>query len=193
MNICVFGAASNTIDKKYMLAVEEMGTQLAQSGHNLVFGAGGQGLMGAAARGFKKGGAKITGVIPEFFKEAGIEAIYDKCDRLIQTDSMRERKAEMENRADAFVIVPGGIGTFEEMFEVLTLKQLGRHNKTIAVYNIDGYYDSMESMLDHSIGENFVKESCKLLYGIFSDLPSLIDYVEADKHFDLDVSQLKDG
>lgn len=193
MNICVFGAASSEIDDKYIKAVELMGETLAKSGHNLVFGAGGQGLMGAAARGFKKGNAKITGIIPEFFKEADIEAIYEECDELIYTESMRERKAKMEELADAFIIVPGGIGTFEELFEVLTLKQLGRHKKAIVIYNVDGYYDSMESMLDHSIEEHFVKENCKMLYSVFADLQSMIDYLEADIQVDFTVKQLKDG
>ncbi len=193
MNICVFGAASSEIDEKYIKAVELMGERLAQKGHNLVFGAGAQGLMGAAARGFKKGGAKITGVIPTFFKEADVEIIYDDCDDLIFTETMRERKAKMEDLADAFIIAPGGIGTFEELFEVMTLKQLGRHKKAIAIYNIDGYYDSMEAMLEHSIEERFVKENCKLLYSYFSDLESMIDYIQADIQVDFTIKQLKDG
>lgn len=193
MNICVFGAASSEIDDKYIKAVELMGETLAKAGHNLVFGAGGQGLMGAAARGFKKGNAKLVGVIPEFFKDADIEAIYEECDELIYTDSMRERKAKMEELADAFIIVPGGIGTFEELFEVLTLKQLGRHKKAIVIYNVDGYYDAMESMLDHSIEEHFVRENCKMLYSVFADLQSMIDYLEADIQVDFTVKQLKDG
>ncbi|MDE6470466.1 MAG: TIGR00730 family Rossman fold protein [Eubacterium sp.] len=193
MNICVFGAASSEIDEKYVTAVETMGEEFAKRGHNLVFGAGGQGLMGAAARGFKNGKAHITGVIPEFFKEAEVEAIYEECDELIYTDTMRERKAKMEDLADAFIIVPGGIGTFEELFEVLTLKQLGRHKKSIALYNVDGYYDSMESMLEHSIDEHFVRENCKMLYSIFSDLQSMIDYLEADIQIDFTVKQLKNG
>lgn len=193
MNICVFGAASSEIDDKYIKAVELMGETLAKAGHNLVFGAGGQGLMGAAARGFKKGNAKLVGVIPEFFKDADIEAIYEECDELIYTNSMRERKAKMEELADAFIIVPGGIGTFEELFEVLTLKQLGRHKKAIVIYNVDGYYDTMESMLDHSIDEHFVRENCKMLYSVFADLQSMIDYLEADIQVDFTVKQLKDG
>lgn len=193
MNICVFGAASSEIDDKYIKAVEIMGESLAKAGHNLVFGAGGQGLMGAAARGFKKGKSNITGIIPEFFKDADIEAIYEHCDELIYTDTMRERKAKMEDMADAFIIVPGGIGTFEEFFEVLTLKQLGRHKKTIAIYNIDGYYDAMEAMLERSVNEHFIRENCQLLYSCFSDLQSMIDYLEADIQIDFSVKQLKDG
>lgn len=192
MNICVFGASSREIDKRYINEVEKMGRFFAECGNNLVFGAGGQGLMGAAARGFKDGGAKITGIIPEFFKEAAVEAIYEKCDTIIYTDSMRERKAKMEQLADAFVIVPGGIGTFEEMFEVLTLKQLGRHNKPIAVYNIHGYYDAMSAMMDASIKRRFVKESCKSLYGIFTDLYEVKKYIESDNTTPRTVKEFKD-
>ena len=178
MRICVFGAASNDIDAKYVRDVESLCTRLAKAGHNLVFGAGASGLMGAAARGFKDGGADVIGVIPEFFKAVEVEPIFDRCDELIFTETMRERKAIMEDKADAFIIVPGGIGTFEEFFEVLTLKQLGRHNKPIAMYNIEGYYDSMDSMMHHSIYEKFVSENCKKIYAILSSEDALVDYIE---------------
>lgn len=193
MNICLFGAASNEIDRTYINAVEELSQKLAERGHNLVFGAGACGLMGAAARGFQRGGAKLTGVIPEFFKDADIEAIYENCDELIYTDSMRERKAKMEELADAFIIAPGGVGTFEEMFEVITLKQLGRHKKPIAIYNCNGYYDQMENMLGFAIRENFIRENCKMLYMTFAEMQGLIDYLEADISVDFSVKQLKDG
>lgn len=191
MNICIFGAASSEIDKKYIEDVELMSEKLAEDGHSLVFGAGGQGLMGAAARGFKKGGAKITGVIPTFFKEAQVEAIYEECDELIYTDTMRERKALMEDKADAFVIVPGGIGTFEELFEVLTLKQLGRHNKPIAIYNCRGYYDKMEAMLNTSIEEGFVRHTCKEIYSYVNNTDELLKYINDNNHCDYTVSELK--
>lgn len=193
MNICVFGAASSEIDNKYIESVERLCEKLAQNGHNLVFGAGGQGLMGAAARGFKKGGATITGVIPHFFKDADIEAIYDHCDELIYTDTMRERKAEMEERADAFLIVPGGIGTFEEMFEVLTLKQLGRHEKPIVIYNYLNYYDNLEKLINNSIREDFIRETCKTLYGFIDDEAEILKYLNKDNSVDYSVKQLKDG
>lgn len=191
MNICVFGAASSEIDQKYIEDVELMAETLAKNGHSLVFGAGGQGLMGAAARGFKKGGAKITGVIPTFFKEAQVEAIYEECDELIYTDTMRERKAIMEDNADAFVIVPGGIGTFEELFEVLTLKQLGRHSKPIAIYNCGGYYDKMESMLNTSIDEGFVRHTCREIYSYVDNIDELTKYLNDNQQCNYTVSELK--
>lgn len=182
MKICVFGAASASINPQYIQAVEKMGEYFALRGHSLVFGAGGKGLMGAAAKGFKKGGAYVHGVIPEFFKTGDIsviEPVFDMCDQVTYTQTMRERKAVMEEQADAFVIVPGGVGTFEELFEILTLKQLGRHSKPIAVYNVLGYYNSMEQMFDHAIEEGFIRPEFKMLYHIFDDVEKLADYIES--------------
>ncbi len=193
MRICVYGAASPTIDPHYIELVEKLGELLASRGHSLVFGAGGNGLMGAAARGFKKGGAHIIGVIPEFFKDEVVEAIYKDCDELIFTKTMRERKQTMEDNADAFIVVPGGVGTFEEFFEILTLKQLCRHDKPIALYNIDGYYNELEEMMKASIAKNFVKETCSALYKVTDDVEALLDYIENDKLNIKSVKELKDG
>lgn len=193
MRLCIFGAASDEINNEYILSVEKLSEKLAEKGHNLVFGAGACGLMGAAARGFRKGGGNIIGVIPKFFKEADVETIYNDCDELIYTESMRERKATMEDKADAFIIVPGGIGTFEEMFEVLTLKQLGRHNKPIVIYNIDGYYDAMEELLKRSVEEGFVRENCSYLYRYFKNDDELIDYVEKNIQYHFSIEDLKNG
>lgn len=193
MRICVYGAASPTIDKKYITATEKMGEALANRGHGLVFGAGGNGLMGAAARGFTKGGADIIGVIPKFFDEENVEAIYDKCDQLIMPDTMRERKQIMEDNADAFIIVPGGIGTYEEFFEILTLKQLCRHNKPIALYNIDGYYNELNATMISAIDKEFIKDNCKELYLITEDLDEIIKYIEAPSQNDYTLKDFKNG
>ena len=133
MRICIFGASSAHIDEFYIKAVEDLAEKMARRGHSLVFGAGATGAMGAAARGTKRGGGYIHGVIPEFFREEGVEKIYTECDELTYTKTMAERKTLMEDDAEAFIIVPGGIGTLEEFYEVLTLKQLGRHNKAMAI------------------------------------------------------------
>lgn len=192
MNICVFGAASPTIDPMYIKMTEELGETLAKRGHGLVFGGGGNGLMGAAARGFQRGNGKIVGVIPKFFNDEEIEAICDFCDELIYTDTMRERKQTMEDRADAFVVVPGGIGTYEEFFEVLTLKQLCRHSKPIAVYNINGYYDSLHRTMLEAMEKNFISENCSVLYKLTDDVEEIIKTVEGPAA-SLDVKKLKRG
>lgn len=178
MKICVFGAASAHIDEKYIKAVEELGEKMAKRGHSLVFGAGGTGLMGAAARGVKRGGGYIHGVVPSFFKENGVEQLYEECDEITYTDTMRERKALMEEDAEAFIITPGGVGTFEELFEVITLKQLNRHDKAIAFLNIDGYYDDLIKLMDTACKRAFVSESCLTLYEFFTQSDRLLDYLE---------------
>ncbi len=189
MQICVYGASSNAIDPAYIEAVERLGRSMARRGHGLVFGGGAQGLMGAVARGMTQGGGRIVGIAPSFFNVDGI--LYRHCTEFLYTETMRERKALMEQRADAFLMVPGGIGTFEEFFEVLTLRQLGRHNKPIAVFNLRGYYDPMNDMLERAIGENFMKPACRGLYAMFQDQEALLDYLESDAATALDVRHLK--
>lgn len=192
MRICVYGAASPTIDKKYIEITEEMGKEMVKRGHSLVFGGGDNGLMGASARGVKAAGGKILGVIPEFFDTENIEAIFDFCDELIKPKTMRERKQLMEDNSDAFIVVPGGIGTYEEFFEILTLKQLCRHNKPIAVYNIMGYYDSLYSVMKEAIDKSFIKENCLNLFKITDNFEELFDYIENDK-LNYTVKDLKEG
>lgn len=193
MKICIFGAASNLIDNHYIECVEFLGEVLAKRGHSLVFGAGAHGLMGAAARGIKREGGSIIGVIPEFFRQEAVEAIYTECDDIIYTDSMRERKRVMEDKAEAFIITPGGIGTYEEFFEVLTLKQLGRHRKPIAIYNISGYFNNLIGTLDRAIKENFLNKECHSLYMCSADTDEIFDYIENDKHNEYNLLKLKQG
>ena len=193
MNICVFGAASKTIDEKYIKPVEALGEYLAKNGHNLVFGAGSTGEMGAVSKGFKKGGGKIHGVVPEFFKEHLDSYVNWNCDEMTLTETMRERKAIMEDISDSFVITPGGSGTFEEFFEVLTLKQLGRHRKPIAIYNIDGYYDMLVNTIKYSIDTEFIKSNCEKLFKVFDEfqLSEMLDYLENDNMDNLTINELK--
>lgn len=181
MDICVFGASSSIIDKSYIEQTETLGQKIAKRGHGLIYGAGASGLMGAVARGVHKEGGKIVGVVPDFFEDENIGvdgSIFQECTELIKTDTMRERKHIMEDKADAFVIVPGGIGTFEEFFEVFTLKQLERHNKAIVILNINGYYDAMIRMLDMAVEEKFLRKSCHLLYEVFENQDEMLDYIE---------------
>lgn len=178
MKICIFGAASAHIDDIYVKLVEELGEKLAKRGHSLVFGAGATGLMGAAARGFKKGGGKIHGVIPEFFRDECVEIIYDECTEITYTKTMSERKRLMEDDADAFIIAPGGIGTFEEFFEVLTLKQLGRHDKAMVLFNINGYYDDLEKFMQTVTDRKFITFKCFEMYATLPTVEDIIGYIE---------------
>lgn len=191
MKICVYGSANEKIDDRYKEKTFELGKYLAGRGHSLVFGAGSEGLMGAVARGFKAGDGYVFGVIPKFFEERGYEAIFYQADKLVYTDTMAERKATMENECQAFVIVPGGIGTFEEFFQVFTLKQLGRHQKAIAIYNIDGYYDNIIEMLKTSVKKGFVNEECLKLIQSFDNFQDLTDYIENYDTADICYDRLK--
>lgn len=178
MKICVFGASSAHIDDKYISEVENLGEALAKRGHSLVFGCGGTGLMGAAARGVKRGGGYIHGVVPTFFRDEKVEQLYLDCDEITYTETMAERKKIMEDEADCFIIAPGGIGTFEEFFEVLTLKQLGRHDKPIAIFNIDGYYDNLEKFMRETAERKFITFKCYEMYEYFDNAEEILEYLE---------------
>lgn len=157
MNICVYGAASNKIDKIYVEKTEELGKHLAKNSIGLIFGAGAGGLMGAAARGAFAENGKIIGIVPRFFTGDGIR--FEDCTETIFTDTMRERKKLMEEMSDAFIIAPGGIGTLDEFFEIFTLQNLSQHKKPIAIFNISGFYDTLLLMLNEFVKKGFLAES----------------------------------
>lgn len=194
MNICVFGAASPAIDQEYIEAATKLGEAMAKRGHNLVFGAGDKGMMGAVARGVKIAGGKVIGIIPKFFLDEAIEPIFEYCDELILTEDMAERKDVMEARSDAFVVTPGGIGTFEEFFQMLVLKQLDRHKKAMALYNVNGYYFGIEALMHTGAEESFLRENTLKLYKTFDvdELEEMLVYIETDCSVnDLHVKDLK--
>ena len=176
MNICVYGASSNLIDEIYLKKTEELGEAIAKRGHGLVFGGGAQGVMGASARGAKKNGGYVIGVSPSFFNVDGV--LFSECDELIYTETMRERKQILEDRSDAFIVAPGGIGTFEEFFEVFTLKQLARHNKPIVIFNVNGFYDGMLKLLKEAEGHGFIRKKTLELYEVMTEPEKIIGYIE---------------
>ncbi len=191
MRVCIYGASSSKIDDDFKQKCFVLGKKLAERGHSLVFGAGSEGLMGASVEGFKAGGGHVHGVIPHFFRENGYEAIYENCDKITYTETMAERKAIMEDECNAFIIVPGGIGTFEEFFQVLTLKQLGRHEKPIVMFNVNGYYDNLNKFFEECVQKEFISDECKKLYVIFNNDDELIKYLEEFKGEDIEWSILK--
>lgn len=193
MRICLFGAASPLIDEIYIKKVEELGRKMVERGHSLVFGGGANGLMGAAARGVRDAGGHMLGVIPTFFEDEYVEEVCDFCNELIETNTMRERKQLMEDNADAFIVAPGGIGTFEEFFEILTLKQLCRHNKPIALYNINGYYNEIKIAMEAATEKGFIRENCMELFYITENQEELFEYLEAPVKEIRTIKELKDG
>lgn len=176
MKICVYGAASKDLAADFVEKTEDLGFKMASRGHALVFGGGGNGMMGAVAKGTHQGGGEIIGIAPRFFNADGV--FFSGCTEFHSTDTMRERKQLMEDMSDAFIVTPGGIGTFDEFFEILTLRSLGRHTKAIAVYNINGYYNALEQLLDTAVSGGFMKPEVKNLIGFFDDPDKLLDYIE---------------
>jgi uncharacterized protein (TIGR00730 family) len=132
--------------------------------------------MGAAAKSVKNEFGSVIGISPRFFDMDDI--LYKNCDEFIYTDTMSERKQLLAKMSDAFVVAPGGIGTFDEFFEILTLKQLSLHNKPIAVFNINGYFDTLLSFLKEIVEKGFMKEICLDLFKVCYDCNSIIDYIE---------------
>ena len=154
MNICIYGASSDKLDDVYCEAAKETGRVIAEAGHTLIYGGGRGGLMGKCAHSAFSNGGHIIGIAPGFFDIPGV--LMKSCGEFILTDTMRERKYLMEEKADAFVLLPGGIGSFEEFFETLTLKQLGKLDKPIVVLNTAGYYEPMFAMLKNAADQGFM-------------------------------------
>jgi len=191
MKICVYGAASSLIDKAFTDAGEELGRRMVERGHSLVFGGGRSGMMGAPARGVFEKGGHILGIAPEFFEENNPEISFENCTEFIKTSTMRERKRLLDEMSDAFIVSPGGIGTFDEFFEILTLKQLGRHNKAIVILNINGYFDDMLKMMSHAIDKKFITTDCVELYKVVNTADEALDYIESYDPTDIDLSKVK--
>ena len=189
MNICIYGASSNIIDNVYIEGGEALGKKLAARGHGIVYGGGAEGMMGAVARGVIKGGGEIIGIAPSFFKVDGV--LYDKCTKFLYTDTMRERKKMMEDLSDGFLVTPGGIGTYDEFFEILTLRQLCKHLKPIAIFDINGYFKPLIALLENTISERFMPDTNRKLY-FYSDNPNaIIDYLENYSAEITDIKELK--
>jgi uncharacterized protein (TIGR00730 family) len=156
-SICVYCGSSPGRDDVYLKAGNTLGRSIAESGLRLIYGGGTKGIMGAVADGALRAGGKVTGIIPNFLlnKEA-TESALSRLDELIVTENMHERKHMMFEKSDAFVALPGGIGTVEEIVEVMTWAQLGRHRKPIVFVNVKHFWDPMTAMIDHMRAEGFV-------------------------------------
>jgi len=156
-SVCVYCGSSPGRDETYAKAGHLLGRSIARSGLRLIYGGGTKGIMGAVAEGALKAGGKVTGIIPRFLinKEA-TETALDRLDELLITDNMHERKHKMFEKSDAFVALPGGIGTVEEIIEIMTWAQLGHHRKPIVFANIQGFWNPMLGLLDHMKAEGFI-------------------------------------
>ncbi len=159
-SICVYCGSSPGRDEVYIKAGHLLGRSIAKAGLRLIYGGGTKGIMGAVADGALRAGGKVTGIIPRFLmnKEATENAL-TRLDELQITDNMHQRKHAMFEKSDAFVALPGGIGTVEEIVEIMTWGQLGHHRKPIVFANVNGFWDPMLSLIDHMRAEGFVHTS----------------------------------
>ena len=162
MRICLFGASSNLIDQKYLDETEKLGELMGEAGHALVYGGGTSGLMGACARGVKRAGGYVIGVAPKLFNKAGI--LFPDFDEMFITRNLVDRKQKMMELAEVFVVAPGGIGTYDEMFEALANSQLGYTKKKVILFNIDGFFDDLVSFIKKASEKGFISLASLELY-----------------------------
>lgn len=184
-NLAVYAASSNQVNSDCFSAARRLGEILAENDVRLIYGAGKVGLMGAIADGVLAAGGKVTGVIPQFMVDAGW--CHTGLKDLIITESMHERKATICDMADAMIALPGGIGTFEELLECLTWKQLGLHTKPIVILNIGGYYGNLLRCLDQMVDEHFMRELHKDMYMVVDSPEEVLSAIEKCPRWDCSV------
>jgi hypothetical protein len=175
--LCVYCASSDRLDPKYYAVAAELGRAMVAQGWGLVYGGGKTGAMGAVARSVKEAGGRVVGVIPDFMKAR--ELAYTEADELHTVITMRERKLMMETRADAFVALPGGWGTLEEIMEILTLRQLDVVRKPCVFLNQDGFYDPLLQLFDRMLADKFFKPSNLDLFRVAATVPEVFTQIAA--------------
>ncbi|MCB9053486.1 MAG: TIGR00730 family Rossman fold protein [Lewinellaceae bacterium] len=175
-SVVVFCGANTGSNPVYAQAAAEMGRALAQRNIQTVYGAGKVGLMGVLAEAALQGGGEVVGVIPFFLRKE--EVCHEGLTRLYVVDSMHERKIKMAQLSEAVIVLPGGYGTLDEVFEMLTLAQLGQGNHPVGVLNINGFYDALIAQLDHMAAEGFLKPAHRELLLIADSVPKLLDKLE---------------
>ena len=172
----MFGAGSTRIKEKYVGVAYLLGEQIAENNHTLVYGGGADGLMGATARGAKDNDAEVIAIVPKWIDK--FERIYDEADEIVYTEGMNERKNLFLEKSDAFVILPGGLGTMDEVFEIMVLKKLKKHNKPIIILNCFNYYNSLLTMISDMIDERTIVEDNTNIYEIIDNVEDIIPYLE---------------
>lgn len=176
-NICVYCGSGPGTDPRFVKAAHAFGAILAENDIGLVYGGGSVGLMGAVAASTLARGGRVTGIIPEFLTNR--ERPFSDAQELIVTRDMHERKRIMFERSDAFVALPGGIGTLEELVEQLTWAQLGRHAKPVAIANVGGFWDPLRVLLDHMKDEGFIRPGLQVKYSIIDEVRDIIPALQA--------------
>ena len=174
-SICVYCGSSAGRDPQYLDAGTRLGQAIGAAGIRLVYGGGTRGIMGAVSDGVIAAGGKVTGIIPRFLIDMeATEPELNRLDELIVTENMHERKHEMFERSDAFVALPGGIGTLEELVEILTWSQLGRHEKPVVVANVGGFWDPLSRLIDHMSAEGFIHTAHQVKPLVIDDVDEIV-------------------
>lgn len=176
MNICVYCSSSDKIKRDYFPVAAEMGRLIGERGDTLIWGGGRVGLMGETARAVHSAGGRVVGVIPESL--TSVEIAYQEADELIVTETMRERKHLMDEKSDAFVILPGGFGTLEELAEILVLRILRYHNRPIVMLNTLGFYDKLIALFEHFVEEKFASSKHIDMLGIVETPQAVYDILD---------------
>ncbi|MBE34238.1 MAG: TIGR00730 family Rossman fold protein [Opitutaceae bacterium] len=182
--LCVYCSSSLHLSSDYYEMADRVGRELVSHGWGLVYGGGNAGLMGSVAQGVKAAGGVVVGVIPEFMKVR--ELAFTDADELISVSTMAERKKLMIDRADAFLALPGGIGTLEEISEVLTLRYLGQMDKHIVFINQNGYYDHLFRFFEHMQSERFKTSGMEGLYDVATTVEDIWTHLHADQSYEAD-------
>ncbi|MFW6138393.1 MAG: TIGR00730 family Rossman fold protein [Spirochaetota bacterium] len=178
-SVCVFCSSSNSVDEHYLEAARRLGQELAGSKFSLVYGGGNSGLMGELARTVKLRGGKLTGVNLDRFVEKGF--CYRQADEMIVVDTMRERKYIMKEKSDAFIALPGGLGTMEELLEILSLKQLHFHNSPVVIINTNNYFYHLIQLFEEGFNQRFMKPQYRSLYFVAQDAEEAVEYIKQYK------------
>lgn len=173
--VAVYCSSSNLVSAAFFEAAEAVGASLAARGWRLVYGAGSVGLMGAVARAVHAGSGQVMGVIPHALDR--MEVTYEACDELHRVATMRERKALMEANADGFLTLPGGLGTVEEIVEILVLKQLGYLDRPVVFLNVGGFWNPLIAMFEEMIAQGFVLPTHRNLYKVVETVEDALDYI----------------
>lgn len=187
-SVAIYCASSNKIRPSYIDAAERLGAEFAKHGLRLIYGDGGIGLMAAAAHGALSEGGEVIGVIPQFMVDQGWNN--PNSTQTIITQTMHERKATICDMADAMVALPGGIGTFEELLECLTWKQLGLHNCPVVILNTDGYYDRLLSCIEYMIEEQMMRPIHRNMFTVVSQPEDVIQAILSSPKWDPNTRRL---
>jgi hypothetical protein len=174
--VCVYCGSSDKMAEAYLQSAREMGAAIARRGLTLAYGAGCTGLMGAVADGALEGGGEVIGVIPSLFATSTL--MHNGLTRLEIVENMHIRKQRLAELSDAFIALPGGYGTFEELFEILTWAQIGLHQKPVGMLNTLGYYDLLLRVIEHARAEGFIYAEHNNLYVYASQPDQLLDLLE---------------